>query len=469
MNLEGVFALSLLLVAALRSHRTAIELRGYWPGWVSLAIIALLILLTFGRNLNFPLLADDYQHIWNARHMTWDAAMAHFTQPEPDRFFRPLVYWAYGLEARFAGLNPAIWRGVSMAWHIAASMLVYGVLRAIHAERLGAFAGACLFAIHGSRPEAVTWVAARFDLMAAVFGLLALLLLLKKYPASWSVAVLVLALLCKESAFVFPLLALLLIRLDHNPWKAAVLRTWTWFAAAALVFLLRLHVLGEIGGYHNTSDGRPTIFNLRLTTTLKGFFVRAWGALFFPINWTVSPDIVVSLFALGAMFVLLWFAWRGGNRRLILTGLAVFAIAALPVHQFLSIGDDLEKSRVLYLPSLGMAILFAGIVRGPLAVNAVSVALAFQCAALEQNLEIWKRTAFLAEKTCRQTVQTKGYVAVPDMPNVIDGVYFLKTGYPHCAWLEGKLDAGVETKPGGTELHWDSAARALAANASSNK
>ncbi len=454
LNLEGIFALLVLLTAALRSRKTPIELRGYWPGWVSLAVIAILILGAFGRNLSFPLLADDYPHIWNARHITWNSALAHFTQPEPDRFFRPLVYWAYGLEAPFAGLNPAIWRSISLMWHVAASLLVYGVLRAIHAERLGAFAGAALFAVHGARPEAVFWVAARFDLMAATFGLLALWLLLK-WRTNWSLAALIPALLCKESAFVFPLLALLFVMVENRSWTNAAKRLWGWFAAAAVVFAWRLHVLGEIGGYHNTADGRPTIFNLRLSTTLKGFFVRAWAALMVPLNWTDSPDIAISLLGFGALLTLVWFAWRGGNRKLILTGLAVFLIAALPVHQFLSIGDDLEKSRVLYLPSLGFAMVLAGLTRGPLAVNLLGIFLAFHLAALDHNLAIWQRTGILARQTCQQAESPQGYATVPDMPNVVDGVYFLKTGYPHCAWLDGK------TTPAPQTLHWDDKTRRL--------
>ena len=470
MNLEGVCALALLSLAFLRSERESQTQEQKGGDRLFILGLAALAILAFVPFLRFPFLADDYEHIWNARHLNLQSAIAHFTQPEPDRFFRPLVYLFYGAEAFFAGLDPTVWRGVSLVWHITASILVYALLRKLTPLRFGAFAGAALFAVHGTRPEAVTWIAARFDLMATTLGLAALYLLLWRRDLAAAVFLLM-ALLCKEAAFVFPLLALLLLWFARETWQECLRRTAPWFAIASVVFLYRLALLGEIGGYHNLGNGRPTIFNLKLTTTLKGFFVRSWASILVPVNWSYSIGFALAFLLAAAVIALAWLAWKGGDRRLLITGVAFFCLAALPVHQFLSIGDDLEKSRVLYLPSVGVAILFAGLIGvrlSPGRALAAIAALAFQFAALQHNLQVWRSVGVLASRTCSQVVaevdRSSQHVSVPGLPNIVDGVYFLKTGFPACVWLERPDEAGqagIATTPGGLNLRWDEASRSL--------
>jgi len=96
----------------------------------------------------------------------------------------------------------------------------------------------------------------------------------------------------------------------------------------------------------------------------------------------------------------------------------------LPVHQFLSIGADLEKSRVLYFASVGLAILFAALITSRRLLVPAALILLFHCAALEHNLTIWKRVGYEARAACQPGAK--------DLPNVRDGVYFLHTGYPEC-------------------------------------
>lgn len=86
--------------------------------------------------------------------------------------------------------------------------------------RLAAFFAAALFAVHGTRPEAAMWIAGRFDLVATLFILMGLLLFIRSYGEASSIGYvyemaslmcMVLAILSKESAFVFPLLLMLFL------------------------------------------------------------------------------------------------------------------------------------------------------------------------------------------------------------------------------------------------------------------
>lgn len=437
MNLESVCAGSLLLLIVFRSRPDATSAASLAPLRPQFAIAALTI-AAFAPFLNFPLLADDYTHIWNARHFTPAIGLEHFTHADPDRFFRPLVYLAFAAEAPLAQLHPAAWRSVSLAWHLAAALLVYLLIRRMGASAIGCFAGAAVFAVGGTRPEAVTWVAARFDLMATAFGLAALYLLLRGRTVT-STFLLTAAILSKESAYVLPLLAVLLLLYERNAWRIIARRTWPWFAAAAILFAYRAALLRGIGGYQYAGAEKPAVFTLHLAT-LHGLLLRSWDAVLFPLNWTHVPGLVVAVLLALAVASLAWLAWNQADRKFALTGIAFFLLAALPAHQFLMIGPDLGKSRVLYLPSVGFAMLLAALVKADRRWMALAPLLLFQIAALWHNLAEWRAVGNLAGRTCADLVarldRSPGPIAVPEFPNTVDGVYYLKTGYPACVWLQ---------------------------------
>ena len=190
------------------------------------------------------------------------------------------------------------------------------------------------------------------------------------------------------------------------------------------MFVYRWFLLGGVGGYRNVSTGAPTVFDFKLTSSLQALFPRFWGAMLFPINWTTFPGaLLLFLLALSGLS-LLWLAAGRASRRPLALGIVFAYICALPVHQFLSIGADLEKSRVLYFASVGLAMIFAAAITSRTLLIPAACVLVFQCAALEHNLAIWKRVGYQARQACVEGAR--------DLPNVVDGVYFLHTGYPEC-------------------------------------
>src|SRR5262249_4597470 len=148
------------------------------------------------------------------------------------------------------GRNSFLWRLDNVIFHA-----LNAVLMLLLGRRLGVSGGAAgfaalLFAWHGSRPGSVGLVAARFDLLAATL-VFAGLLLLSRYAERPSAAVLcaalamcVCGLLSKEEAFVFPLLATVLL------WRKVSWRVLgAFYGVTAAVFLYRWRLLGGIGGY----------------------------------------------------------------------------------------------------------------------------------------------------------------------------------------------------------------------------
>jgi hypothetical protein len=437
MNAEGTFALSGIGLLACparqaRSHATTAPDR--IPLHLAAAILAAAAVTAYSWTFPFPFLADDYDHIPNAIHAAPAYLTSLFTHPAADRFFRPAVFILYAAQARIAGFSRDAWHALSLVLHFGVSLLVYVFARRRPLGHGPALAAALLFLLHGSRPEAVTWIAAQFDLWAALFFLLALLAFEKGWRAA-SLAPLLLALLSKESAYVYPLVLLLMLSIDRIPVKRWLRLAGPSFLLTAAVFLYRWRLIGGIGGYRDIGTGRPYIFTFDLLRTLKALTARLAAALYFPINWTHPLEWWLIAALLAAMAA--WGALMIGktDRRKLWFGLGFVLLAALPVHEFLLIDANLEKSRVLYLPSVGFALVFAAALEAarPRIMTGAAVAiLVFQMAALEHNLIIWGRVSRLAERTCASVAATPGPAIVSDPANAVDGVYFLHTGFRGC-------------------------------------
>ena len=442
-NLEGAVAL-LLLLGILRRHLlsdagpTFEEMAGRGKWLLCLLLIPAALLWT----VSIPLVSDDFVHINAALHFVPNELGQKFIIQETNHFFRPLGYFSLDLDGLWAGSNPARWHLSALLLHFANCLLLYLVARKTSLDSYCATVAAVIFGIHGSRPEAVTWIAGRFDLLASLF-VLATLALFQRGGYTIALATALLALISKESAYVLP--ALLLLIADRARWR----RVAPFAVLTGVVFLYRWYVLSGIGGYQ-TSEQTPSILNFNLLRTLNGLLLRLWAVLFFPVNWSQPPQwwLWVAL-ALGlGGYVVLLIARSGKQRQVLAFGLFIL-IAALPVQHLLLIGADLEKSRVLYLPSAGFALFLAaalGAVRQPKWRLAAALAIvAFQTACLQHNLILWRGVAQEAERTCdsmasslRNNSQT---AVVLDLPIVLRGVYFLGNGMPECLELVHGIDS----------------------------
>lgn len=315
----------------------------------------------------------------------------------------------------FARDDVRAWHAGAFALHALNSLIVFRLGSTMMARRR-AWAAAALFAIHGSRPEAVVWIAGRFDLMAALFVLLGLVAFAGQRHWAWPCACMVLAAMSKETGFALPLLALLQARAVGDLWRKSALRTTPLIVTAGLMFAVRWWIIGGLGGYPGA---------LSPVSTLKALFVRLWVVLLFPLNWSRPPSLVAVVTLAGFLVVLVIFR---SNRLSWLFALMTIA-AALPAVQQLLIGDDMRKSRLLYLPALGFCWLIASSVRAPV----LFAALVFQFAALQHNLAIWKSVGEQSVQLCIQNafLHQSGRPLRTE-PASIDGVYLFAHGLREC-------------------------------------
>jgi hypothetical protein len=433
LNPEGCFgfAATLLLLTRVASKPASASNRPVAVPLV-LAIIAITA-IALHTALGIYFLSDDFILVRIGQE--WSAAAFRYsiTHGGGDGFFRPFGYPSLALDARLGGINPVWWHATSVAIHGANAVLVLFLARRLGASMLAAgFAGA-LFAVHGIHPEAVVWIAGRFDLMAAFF-LLAGLLLFTTTGDGDRVPLHVAALACfavaaltKEAAFIFPLLVAGYALVKRRPLKSTA---W-YFALAAILFAYRWSLFGGIGGYLNPATGRPAALSLGFASTLKSVAVRLWTALYFPLNWSTELSLPLALLAVAYMAAILWLAVRARPARMVWLAAASILICAIPVLSLLAGSPALEVSRVLYLPSVWFAILFALALDGTSGrarYVAAVIILAFQFAALQHNLGFWEAASAKVKVACET-----GSLSVVDLvPTSIDGVPALANGRAEC-------------------------------------
>ena len=135
-----------------------------------------------------------------------DDATVYFTRSFYD-YYRPLAFLSHGADWELWGAQPIGFHLTNVLLHAANTGLVFAIGRRLLSP-LWACAAALLFGLHPSSHEAVYWIAARFDLLATLLGLVAVLALTSPGRGARAIGLsaFALALLSKESAAAVPLL-----------------------------------------------------------------------------------------------------------------------------------------------------------------------------------------------------------------------------------------------------------------------
>jgi hypothetical protein len=454
-NIESVCGLCLLLALATRFANPSAPSRDgtEWSNLAGMAALIVLVAVAFRQALETYFLADDFLLI-NFANSFRPATMFHMlTTGGGDGFFRPAGYFSLGLTATWAKFDPRVWHATALALHALNAVLVSVLAARLGLSRRASWFAGALFAIHGCLPESTVWIAGRFDLLATCFVLSGLL----AFAAEWrvlSVAFLVLALLSKEEGYVFPLLALLLAISLRIPWRKAAPLLSLFLLLTCILFAYRWKLQGGIGGYTDLKSGAPLFGELGALQAIRSLGLRLWAVLFFPINWSRQPGMLLGLVTAAYLAALVWLAASRTGRLVWLFPLGTVLIAALPpLHQLL-IGPDLQKSRLLYLPLVGFSLLLATAIE-PLEQRArwivPAAILLFQFAALQHNLDAWRRTGEIAKQSCIAAARCirpgTSKLEVWNMPGSLDGVYFLDLGLSECIQMQTQSSAPV------VELH----------------
>jgi protein O-mannosyl-transferase len=155
-----------------------------------------------------------------------------FMDASAKRFYRPILTWSFILDTQVWGTNAFGYHVTNWLYHIIACLLAYTLLGQLKFNQKQAFVGASIMAIHPLLSGAVAWIPGRNDTLLTIFILLATLAYLKD---KWWLhfGLLELAILTKETAILFPIIALMLSR------KHLLLKIIGWSIVYGIYFGLR--------------------------------------------------------------------------------------------------------------------------------------------------------------------------------------------------------------------------------------
>jgi hypothetical protein len=466
----GLLLAVVLLLPAKGSPSDGFPLKLTW----SLLLVAVAV-AGFCRAIDVYFLADDFVLVSRANAFHWAKMRELWTTAEAAAFFRPMIHVTMAATAHWAHFDPRLWRLNAILLHGLNSVLVFAVAARLGLSRNAALFAGALCAIHGCLPESVVWIAGWFGTLSTFFVLCALVLFLEhlrpegRARLCWGIASfasMTLALLSKETAYVFPLIAVL------AAWdRGALRRAWpvltAFFGGALAVFAYRWTLLGGIGGYVDLNSGGLLLMKLGLIPVLRSLLLRLWAVLFFPINWSKEPELWLGLLTAAYVAAMVWLACSRGKSRSLLFPASFVLLGALPPLEQLLIGPDLQKSRELYLPLAGFCLLLGGAadrLRPRAAWIVPVIIVGFNFAALQHNITIWRNVGHVAQQTCLAASRCSigGKLRVQDVPGSLDGVYFLGVGFPECIGIETRsTPPEIES---GSDLTWEADRRELHCN-----
>lgn len=292
-------------------------------------------------------------------------------------FYRPLFSVWMLLMHTFGGLAPWFWHLSNILLHVAATYLVFRLCQRLTGSDIGAVAAAAIFAVHPIHVDAVTWVSASCEVLFTIFALAAMLALLDSdnnpRPRGWASALWYGAgVFAKETGIA--MLAILAVIAWVQLKGRVASGKWFWktaypYGAVTAGYLLTrwavMHRVGVETGEHSWAEvifSSPSI----LLFYLKKLFLP-WnlsGCYLNPL--TASPTIGFWLeltAVLIGLATIAWFAIRHSS----LLGLAA-ALIVIPVLPALAATriypqGDMTHDRYLYLPSVGLSLLVAMLVK----------------------------------------------------------------------------------------------------------
>lgn len=443
------FALVIVLLArsqdCLAEDRGAAESLPLHP-----LLIFLLPALAYLPVLGTYFVSDDFAHLAQGRFPLVPFIARQLSQGQVvgggyHLFFRPLGFASLMVDYRlFHDWAPG-YHLVNLALHLAGVAGVYFLSLGLGFRRRPAAMAALLFGIAPITVEPVTYIAARFDLLAAALGIWSFVVYLR-FRKGGSGGMYALALLlffigtfAKESIYVLPLLLVWLevMVLPGRNWKAA----GGFFAVATATFAYRWRVLHGIGGYQSTG-GTPEVLRLG-RKMLAALFLRAPSESVMGYNWHQPPAwqiVIIAAATTAALFSLLLISRPDPHRRkMAWFALGWMVIAVLPAHFLLwNFDPALLWSRVLYISAVGMALLLAALLSGiadalPRRAAFLLLLICFLFG-LWHNLSAWQANSritrqFLAGlRRVEPTPPQNSEFLIEDMPIEVCGVRFFLIG-----------------------------------------
>lgn len=323
--------------------------------------------LLYGQNLRhrFLLFDDEMLITGNAlieNAMTPSTIVGSFTRYDPELYI-PLTFLSYQVDHAIGGMNPWIFHLTNLLLHICNALLVLWAVLLLARKKWIALAVGLLFLVHPIHVEAVSWAAARKDVLFAFFylGALVAFLLYRKHHAThiyrYSIELFVLSLLSKVMAITFPAVLLLIGLMDGRGREKKMWKDITPFAGLSLIFL----IIGLFG--KSSMVAKSTLLEKGLLAFKSIWFYTI--KLLWPSDLRIfymqeSPVGFHADFLLPILFVLFFIGgivwlYRQKQTRLIAFGFLFYLVTLVPTFLNTDKGGYIffASDRYAYIPSIG--------------------------------------------------------------------------------------------------------------------
>lgn len=256
-------------------------------------ILVLLGLLLYGFSLSNGFVWDDEVYLQQNPATSFEGKSALST----DVYFRPVMTGVYSFLYSTFGPTPFVFHLASVAFHIGTVLLLYILFRRFFSDKI-AFILSLIYLIHPANVEAVCFASSLQEILFTFTGVLGMNILVKSSDVSihqilFSLICFTLALLMKETAIVFFVLAFIYILLYHRKDSNTILL----FAAFSLfaVFSYGMARFGNGNTYVQGPGLFPIMrvpFGIRLLSIPQIIFFYI-STFFFPLNLAIAQHWVI--------------------------------------------------------------------------------------------------------------------------------------------------------------------------------
>lgn len=404
----------------------------YWPGLYGF----------WGR--------DDYMQLAMARFVEspWPLFFQDHFVASSGTVFRPLGFASLWLGEALFGTDYRSHALFTLGLHAGVCLSLFGVLRVFSIPRASALLGTMLFALHPAVIGTALWWSARFDLLAVLFGLLAIFFATLYRNASnhlylaICLAMFLAAMLSKEIGLAF-LAPLSLIWL-HLAWrvphriKTAILAVILAWLSAVILLIWRWTVLDTFSG--KLGSEVPLVFavyeGIKTWLVLSVEYLTFWPRLEVLGRAVVISGIVLLGLAVAAQFFRKQVRQAGAEIILVgLCGLSLILLPALlqapivrlnaePLTADMSAVEAAMQSRLFYLTMAGLGMVIGAVlafvaqtndrVRKAASFGAIAVmAVAAGVASNHDAREFAQRSQEISE-VAREAVAAVGNLELPE-------------------------------------------------------
>jgi hypothetical protein len=275
---------------------------------VSLLCIGALLFNTYRLYKGGYFWLDDFNNLYWVQRESFAHMIGHIVNPVSSSF-RPAGMLCYWVLLRFFDLNPAAYHCLTWSLHVANTAFVYFILKRLTGSRVGAAVGAMLFASQAVFADIYWNFGTIFELVAAFFSFVSILLWTSERRGWLHVLVasliLLLAVKGKEIALTMPLIWLsydLLLRKNMERRMVA-----HWLLPCGLALLYGLTKATAMRGVVPTHPYYMSITGSTLTSGFGTYFNMVFATNFRWQVWWIGFVALLLLFVLSRNRLALFF------------------------------------------------------------------------------------------------------------------------------------------------------------------